>query len=371
VAVHAVVLSVAGIYGIFVPEPEPIGAAPVAIEIVPPQPEVPEPVLDVALIPDEVAASVPAISQDVPAPAQRRSQQRVAIANSVGPAVVAEPNATTGQPTAHNRYFDMRRPGAGLDLALPKGFRDPLTHVPAGTKPEADIDSGRLAPAGGGSYKSNEGVFTAKVAPDGSVHLKDGNNFHVDLPSGKKIARTVGDWTSSDDKIPNDPDKEPINNHRPADTDTRPDHGQVASVPIAGGGFDITDAIMRRKKVDPYASRKLAYLDATRDQRVQIGKRHRDAQLDKSAMLMQKNLDAMWAQTPNLTARKQALFELWDECAETGDARVVEGGRTARTLVIGFIRARLPAGTTSAFTTSELATLNRKRQSKAVFAPYE
>ena len=70
-------------------------------------------------------------------------------------------------------------------------------------------------------------------------------------------------------------------------------------------------------------------------------------------------------------ARRDALFELWDECAETGPEQLVTAGREARKLVVGVIRARLPAGSADAYSSDELVALNKTKQSKATFAPYE
>jgi hypothetical protein len=93
--------------------------------------------------------------------------------------------------------------------------------------------------------------------------------------------------------------------------------------------------------------------------------------LGRAAQLMQQNLDQMWASVTDPAGRKQALFELWDESAETGSTDLVEAGAAARKFVVGFIRARLPAGSATAYTAAELTTLNGKKQSKAKFAPYE
>ena len=128
---------------------------------------------------------------------------------------------------------------------------------------------------------------------------------------------------------------------------------------------------MRSKGIDPYASRKLKLLDATRDERVQIGNRHRAQQLAMTPQIVQRNLARLWAATPDTAARKQALFELWDECVETGDPAVVAAAAAARRLVIAFIRARLPAGSPDAFTPAELDALALARRSQAAFQPYD
>jgi hypothetical protein len=77
----------------------------------------------------------------------------------------------------------------------------------------------------------------------------------------------------------------------------------------------------------------------------------------------------LWSTARDLAERKRGLFELWDDCAETGSDELVAGGTAARAIVIGAIRARLRGA--DAYTASELAQLNAIRRSKAVFAPYE
>ena len=126
---------------------------------------------------------------------------------------------------------------------------------------------------------------------------------------------------------------------------------------------------MRSRGIDPYASQKLRFLDRTRDQRVAIGQEHRRAQLAQSDLAMRRNIDRLWASTTDRVARKQGLFELWDDCAESGDAALIAGGTAARTLVTHFIQVRLRGA--DAFTVAEIARLNAVRRSKATFAPYE
>jgi hypothetical protein len=336
-------------------------------------------VVDVVLLVEDQVVAAAAANEPAPiAPEQRRDKPAITTTTTpqIETAATLEPGT---EPTVRNKFFDMR---AGkqptVDLQLRRDFRDDLEHAPEGTAPQvAVVETGKLQPNGGGTYRSNEGVFTAKVERDGSVNLKDAKNLRISWPDPRKlpklpkmIGRGVADWYAQENKTPGDPEREQLNIHRAPNKETKPDHGQTG-VPVVGGSFDVTDAFMRGKKIDPYASRKLAYLDSTRDERVQIGKRYRQQQLKQSPQIMQKNLEHMWATTQDLTARKQALFELWDECAETGEDSVIEGGRAARRLVVGFIRARLPAGTEHAFTSPELATLNGKRHSKAAFAPYE
>jgi hypothetical protein len=145
---------------------------------------------------------------------------------------------------------------------------------------------------------------------------------------------------------------------------------RVNKIPLSGE-FDVTDAMMRRQGIDPYSSYKLKVLDETRDERAAIGKRYRTQQLAQSKQLMQKNLSRLWATTSDTAARKQGLFELWDDCSEAGSEELVAGGASARAFVVGFIRSKLPAGSTDAFTQAELAHFNKQRKSRATFDPYE
>ncbi|MEO8700330.1 MAG: hypothetical protein ABI867_09815 [Kofleriaceae bacterium] len=331
------------------------------------------PPMQVALLDDPPAAALPA---ELPAPRVVPSAKRDAIATpGAATAVTAEtgPPITTTEPVQPNRYYTMRgNAPRRVDLSIRPGFRDDLDHAPKGATPAREVEeTGKLQPNGGGTYRSDEGVFTAKVARDGSVDLKDSKNLRIHVVlSPRRVGKAVTDWAKREDKTPNDPDRVAVNNNRPVDKDTRPDHGQ-ATVPIVGGGFDVTDALLRRKGQDPYFSKKLKYLDSTRDERVQIGTRYKAQLLKQSTQLMQRNLENLFARTQDPAARKRGMFELWDDCAETGEPAVIEAGGAARKLALGTIRSRFPAAGADAFTPQELAALNAHRHSKTVFAPYE
>ncbi len=181
-----------------------------------------------------------------------------------------------------------------------------------------------LEPSGGGTYRSHHDAFDVTTNADGTVKLKDAPS--VDVNPGCLFA---------------------------------------------GCAMSLDDWAMRKAGIDPYRAAKLHWLDKTRDQRAEIGRAHRKLQLAHSAELVQQNLARMWQRTRDPDARKRALFEMWDEIAETGDDDLVRGGQAARSYVIGFIRTRLPAGSPGAFTDSELAELNAHRKSREVFAPYD
>jgi hypothetical protein len=132
--------------------------------------------------------------------------------------------------------------------------------------------------------------------------------------------------------------------------------------------YDPTEILMNRHNMDPYASNKKKFLDGTREERYEIGKVYKEKQLAQSAVLAQKNLAYLWAKTTDTAERKEALFEMWDECAETGADSLVAGGTAARKMIAGFIRGHLKDAT--AYTATELAAFNAKKKSSAVFDPY-
>jgi hypothetical protein len=165
-----------------------------------------------------------------------------------------------------------------------------------------------LQPSGHGTYKADKSGFDINVASDGTTHVKD----------------------------------------KPT--------------------FDATDAAMRAVGIDPYAAEKLKVLDRTRDTRATMQKRAKKERLSHSAQLMQGHIDRLWHMTVDLASRKQGLFELWDDCEESGDDDVVAGAIGARRILIAWIQLKMVGA--SAYTEQELARLNAKRRSQARFEPY-
>jgi hypothetical protein len=145
--------------------------------------------------------------------------------------------------------------------------------------------------------------------------------------------------------------------------------GTVAFRP-GTAGLDLADRVMLSQGIDPYAREKLEWLDKTRDDRVALGKRHEHEVLAHTPEYVQRNVQWAWQQGRDLARRKQDLFDLWDECADSGDDDRTAAGNAARSYVIGFIRAKLPAGSPGAYTAAELAELNAHRHSAQIFAPY-
>ena len=303
------------------------------IEVVPPSPEPQiETGVDVRFLDEPTTHAVE--ERTVP----NKSRKRVVAATrgatgsasiSTGAATGIETPGPRETPGTRSKYMDMRS-GSRADLTLPTSRFDALDNAPAGTAPRYGAPkSGQLEDAAGGRKKSHQDVFVAKIDRDGTVKMTDTRNLQAELS-----------WNPAK---------------------------------LLSGRFDINDYLMRRGGDDPYSSRKLKFLDDTRDERVELGKAFRQQQLQQTAMIMRKNLERAWASSSDYAARKSALFELWDEIIEAdgSDEILAEASRVARKAVIGFIRARLPQGSEHAFTEGELVALNSKKQSAAKFAPYE
>ncbi len=336
------------------------------------------------------ASGVAVAPRPRPAPARpeistgRPTGPETAPASATSPGAGSGSSAGSGAEPARPGLLSMRR-GDKPDLHLPAGQWDAIDHVPRGTTPEQAIHSGLLHDAAGGLHKADQGTFTGQVNADGTVALSDARNLSVSvaLPSAHDLGNGLSAWYNGDKTGgAGEGGSAPLAKHFQASSGattnlgdrTQPnanDQKPTIIVPVIGGHFDTTDWLMRRHGMDPYASKKLKFLDSTRDERAQIGGRYRDQQLGQSGRLMAQSLEELRRSGATLAERKQALFELWDDCVETGEARAVQGASDARRLVVSFIRLHLPAGGPDAYTPAELAALARRKHSKAEFAPYE
>jgi hypothetical protein len=328
-------------------------------------------------------APPPAIDDAPTRTAARPRGSSSSAATSVDAARPAEQPTPSGEPTRRNPLLAMRS-GEVPRVALPAGRWDDLDHAPRGTGPARSASTGILQADGGGRSRSDQGGFTANVSPDGATALTDQPSFqiHLALPSPRALGRALADWYESD-KGPHGAEGNTAMARQiqlspgaptevPDPTDGRPkDRAKTVIIPVLAGRLEVTDWLMRRAGIDPYAARKLKMLDDTRDERAELRRQHHAEQLAMTPQTIQRSLEALWAATPDVAARKQALFELWDDCVETGDPAVVEAGAAARRMIIGFVRARLPVGSRDAFTDADLAALARTQHSAAAFQPYE
>lgn len=309
----------------------------------------------------------------------------------------------TGRPENGRPETAPRGPGSpymhmrGPEFRLSDEGADAIFDHPLGPPPQVPR-SGKLENAPGGRAAIHDPVAEIEVERDGTVHVNrtPDIDIHLDLPlpslsalrdpekalrgTLKEIGKGISDWYD-------DPYKE---ERKPAPADM-PDHlkavpgqcdevgalncepepmPQPHGIKIASGKMDLTAYLARKFGVgDVYSSRKRALLDATIAERADRGGTFRGEQLARSAEIMRVNLERMWAVTPEAAARREALFTMWDECAE-GDGPLGEAGERARIVVIGWIVAHLPRGSAGAYSEADIARLSVGRASKQAFDPY-
>lgn len=235
--------------------------------------------------------------------------------------------------------------------------------------------SAELQADGRGTYRVDSSGFTAKVGRDGTVKISDKPNLnvHVALPSPKKLGRGLAKWYEDPYAQTRDREREAERGRVPSGAvdDEEEQRKRPQTVPLVGGSFDATDWLMRLSGRDPYLSAKLAMLNRTREARAQLATEYRAELLGKVVAMVREQAALVWSDASQpAAARRRALFELWDDCAERGDAEVVRAGERARVALYGFIRAHAPPDGPDAYSAAELAELNRKRASKRRFAPY-
>jgi hypothetical protein len=274
----------------------------------------------------------------------------------------------------------------GPDLALAP---DAAARIVArgGARAETVHESGKLENAPGGGAVIHDRVTTVTVERDGTAHFHDKPDIEVHVHSPiphidvKQDLHDLGDALQEWYRDPYagtrygpTTDLSELNLAVPGACDRWGDpscddpfapevekrareRGKPGAVGLHGPA-DITAYLYRKlAHADPYAARKRKLLDDTFDERAERGAAFRAEQAARSAELMQRTLEELWAREPDPAARKQALFELWSDCADD------DAGTRARAMVIGWIRAKLPAGSADAYTPAELERLG--------FAPYE
>jgi len=228
-----------------------------------------------------------------------------------------------------------------------------------------------LRPDGLAGFKTDQGPFVARTRPDGSVQFDDRPNvrLHVPLPTPSNLARGVESWYES--LAPGRGRAGRPAGGKDEPSPAHPDESAASgTVPVAGGSFDVTDGIMRGAGQDPYAARKMAFLDRTRAERMKIATAANSARLREALHRTRADLERIWRGPGSPAEKRELLFLVWDECAETGPGEVVHIARAVRGAIVAFIRRRLPAGSRHAFSADELAGYNRRRTSTARFEPY-
>lgn len=361
--------------------------ASVAIEVVPPAP--PPQVIEVAFVDSDPIVAPAATRATAATMRGRGAAQEAHAAASTGDNTTettgTEPTGVAGTGT---RHLGMRGPELHpTDEALGHIAEQP-GHVGTTPIPSHRIENGvAIHDAVTDVTIAKDGTVTFHDKPDTTIHF-DATPWHV-WHSLRGIGATIADLAQapSDSDYVSWTDQLPAYRHAVDDVCTQyagtascedpTERGAVKAMrkgsdvtSIVSGKLDITSALMRKFVGDPFASRKLKLLDDTRLERAEKGLKYNEEQLARADQLMQQNLERLWAGTQNPDERRAVLFELWDECTE-GEGLQAEAGGRARKMVVGWIRARIPAGSAGAYTAHDIAALDAHRTSHAHFAPYE
>lgn len=138
-----------------------------------------------------------------------------------------------------------------------------------------------------------------------------------------------------------------------------------------GAVFDLTDWAMRMRGEDPYHYEKRKFLNETSVERGQMAVKDRKERLRLALRDLPFLLAAVGdARDLDARARRAVVFQLWDECAEKGDAEVLEAATKARAIIVAFARQKFPPGPTG-YDEAQVRALNAHRKSAAPFAPYD
>lgn len=289
----------------------------------------------------------PAPSAAPPALLSMRGSDRARPATEPSAPVVAPRD--TGAPGERAAGPEQRAPGSvpgdlspahAARLVAPDPGPPPSSPLALpGPPPAAPDVRDAWMPTGEGTYRADDLAFTAQIARDGTVTIDDKPSLQL-TPNLPRVREN-------------------------------PLHPGNVLLMMDIAKFDVTDWLMRRSGMDPYAARKARFLDQTRDARAAMRAQARREDLRDALAELPDLLDAVWRDPGRTVAeRRELMFLLWDECAEKGSDELVTASRTARATILGFIRRTLPPGSPDAYTAAELDALNAARKSTQQFAPY-
>jgi hypothetical protein len=288
-------------------------------------------------------------------------------------------------------YMHMRGP----ELHISDAEADQIFAHPE-APPATIAHNEKLENAPGGRGVIRDPVAVIDVDKDGYAHVNATPDidvhFHVPLPSLHSLRyseRAIRDFENDVGKGIRDWYADPYKEMRKGPATELPDHlkaepgqcdqyGALNCEPepmppprtIASGKADLTAYLAKKFGVgDVYSTRKRKLLDGTIDERAQRGEVYRTQQLKRAPELARRNLVQLWAGTQDPVARREALFAMWDECAE-GEGSLGEAGELARKEVIDWIVAYLPRSSPGAFSDDDIRRLSAHRTSKQAFDPY-
>lgn len=176
----------------------------------------------------------------------------------------------------------------------------------------------------------------------------------------------------------------------------RPDTGKIGGIPPGvfqtnslTRGLEVpgpTEWLMRLHGHIFYYNKKSALLDKTRGMRTALAINHAKQNIETKLSELQADLIEIWdREGMSDTAKREVLFELWDDCDERFEVAPagvpeeavseIDGFRLkaatkARRRIERFVRANLPRSSDRGYRSDELRSLNARRISKERFSPY-
>lgn len=130
------------------------------------------------------------------------------------------------------------------------------------------------------------------------------------------------------------------------------------------GSFDLMDLTMGAQGGNPRSAEEARFMRETEALRLRLEQEHHARELEVEGRRLRGRLRTAWASSSSASARRAAIFQLWDAFPEDGSADAL------RAAVLTFVRVHLPAGASEAYPADELRRLNAARESRAAFAPY-
>jgi hypothetical protein len=120
-----------------------------------------------------------------------------------------------------------------------------------------------------------------------------------------------------------------------------------------------------------YRAEKERFLAETFELRAMIAARFRQDAAHRSLAWLPAHLERIWQNRfATVEERRETLFAIWDEAAESDDGELGWAGAQARRIIDEFVRWRLPEGSKDAYGLRELERLNARRGRGPAFDPY-
>jgi hypothetical protein len=255
---------------------------------------------------------------------------------------------------------------AGVNLALPF----PKT-------PPPDHGDYLLTREPGGGYTYDEHRFTARIAPDGHVTFRD-KPFRLEVRVFGVLSdkyRRAGDGRPSlvqaiEQVLRGDPER-PISPmvevcEHPVDMmfpGLAPCIGTKTLITIRGS-FAFVDDLLFMTGSGWVRYEKAKFLSATSDFRMALAVQHRAKMLREALADLPDRLDGVWRDVGFAPREKRRIIcLLWEEVDVSRDDT-----RKAADVITGWVRRKLPAGSSDAYSASELEACSAA--GRRPFAPY-